>query len=194
MAVVVFLVCSGFVAHDRFTWCLEVSWVALGLLVLAALAADRVRLTPLLRLGLMLHAFILIYGGIYTYEFVPLGDWMKDAFGFARNHYDRIGHFAQGFFPALLLREVFTRSRAANGVGWTELFVFLGCMAFTAFFELIEFGTALAFGQASNAYLGSQGDIWDAQWDMLFCGVGALASIFFLGPLHWRQLCRLFRV
>lgn len=189
--VTLFLLGSGLLTRDYFTWTLEVSWVVVGLLPLAVLAARGTRLTSLLRWGLFVHAIILIYGGLYTYELTPAGEWARHLFGSDRNHYDRLGHFAQGFIPALLWREVFIRSRATSDPGWTEFFVFMCCMAFTAMFELIEFATALAFGDASTAYLGSQGDIWDAQWDMLFCGFGALTSIVLLSRAHRRQTRRL---
>ena len=109
---------------------------------------------------------------------------MKELFGFERNHYDRIGHFAQGFIPAVLIREVLMRHHVVNGLGWLEFVVFAGCMAFTGIFEIIEFAAAKLLADASHAYLGSQGDIWDAQWDMLLCGVGAALSILIFRRLH----------
>jgi len=179
-----FLVVSGVNPHDRFTWLLEISWVAAGLILIIALFRKGITPTTLLAWMLMLHAFILIYGGWYTYERVPFGDWMKEVFGFERNHYDRIGHFAQGFIPAVLIREVLVKHRVVNGWGWLEFMVFAGCMAFTGIFEIIEFGAAVIFGDASDAYLGSQGDVWDAQWDMLLCAMGTVVSILLFRRLH----------
>ena len=190
-AVLIFLAVSAIAPADRLTWCLETAWVTLGLTVCAVLYFRKIPMTSLLQLALCIHAGILIYGGWYTYELTPLGEWMKDIFGFTRNNYDRIGHFAQGFFPAVLYREVIFRNNAARKNWWAELFVFAMCMAFTAFFEEIEFLAAVTLGNASDAYLGSQGDIWDAQWDMLYCGIGALFSIIFLRIPHIRALEKL---
>lgn len=108
--------------------------------------------------------------------------------GWQRNHYDRIGHFAQGFLPAILYREVLVRSRVLSAGRWLELIVFAGVMAFTALFELLEFGAALSMGHSADAFLGSQGDPWDAQWDMFYCGIGGLLSILLLARWHGRQL------
>ncbi len=187
-----FLVASGIAPADRLTWWLEISWVIVGLAALPVLGHLRIRLTRSLQVALFLHAAILIYGGWYTYELVPLGEWMKDAFGWQRNHFDRIGHLAQGLFPAVLAREVLVRRRATTSGFWRELFIFALCMAFSAIFELIEYGSALVFGDASAAYLGSQGDVWDAQNDMLMCGIGALACIAAWRPFHLRELRRRF--
>lgn len=189
--VALFLVVSGIRPVDRFTWWLEVSWVIAGLAVVAMLWWRGVRFTWSLKVAMVVHAAVLIYGGWYTYEQVPLGEWMKGAFGFTRNHYDRLGHLAQGLFPAVLARELLVRKRAVNGRPWLELFIFCACLAFAAAFELLEYGAALAFGSASDAYLGSQGDVWDAQHDMLCCAIGALATIAFWGPFHGRELAGL---
>jgi putative membrane protein len=182
------LVLSGLRPHDRFTWWLEAGWVMAGLVIVALLWIRRVRMSPLLKVAAFLHAVILLYGAAYTYELVPLGEWMKEWFAWDRNHYDRIGHFAQGFFPVILYREVLVRYEAVNGRAWRETIVFGAALAFTAIFELLEFGTALALGATADAFLGSQGDIWDAQWDMLFCGIGAAISIVFLAPVHYALL------
>jgi putative membrane protein len=183
-----FLIITGVNPYDRFTWLLEISWVAAGLVLIIILSRKGTVPTNLLAWMLTLHAFILIYGGWYTYERVPLGDWMKEMFGFERNHYDRIGHFAQGFIPAVLIREVLMKHHVVNGWGWLEFVVFAGCMAFTGIFEIIEFAAAKFFADASDAYLGSQGDVWDAQWDMLLCAVGTIVSILLFRRLHIRLL------
>lgn len=182
------LAASGISPADRFTWCLEIPWVAVGIIVCGILWNRKIYLTNILKLALFFHALILIYGAWYTYELVPLGEWMKDVFGFTRNNYDRIGHLAQGFFPAILFREIIFRNNAAKKGVWTEIFVFSACMAFTAIFELIEFASALAFGHGADAFLGSQGDVWDAQWDMTMCGIGAIISIIALRKEHLREL------
>lgn len=185
---VVFLIVSGINPQDRFIWLLEVSWVIVGLGVLGYLGLKGIPLSTPLKAALFIHAIILIYGGWYTYELTPLGKAISTLFSFERNHYDRLGHFAQGLFPAMLYREVLVRAKIVTGKWWRELFVFALAMAFTALFEIIEFAVALVFGAASNAYLGSQGDIWDAQWDMVYCGLGAIVCIVFLSRWHCRMI------
>jgi putative membrane protein len=134
------------------------------------------------------HAVILMVGGHYTYAEVPLGFWMQRAFGFARNHYDRIGHFAQGFVPAILAREILWRRGVVRGRGWLFFLVTCVCLAFSAFYELVEWWTAELTGSAATAFLGTQGDPWDTQWDMCFALVGALAAQLALGRVHDRQM------
>jgi putative membrane protein len=190
LATVGFLLISGIAPHDRFTWCLETCWVWVGLVLVAVLWRRGTQLTTSLKIALCLHAAVLIWGGWYTYERVPLGEWMKVAFGFTRNHYDRIGHFAQGLFPAVLAREVLFRNRVTPSRWWREAFVFSICMAFTGIFEIVEYLTAVAFGSASDAFLGSQGDVWDAQNDMILCGIGTIVSLLVWGPFHLRELVR----
>jgi len=182
------LIASGIAPHDRMTWCMEVPWIFVGLGIVAWLHLKGIRISGLLGWALFIHALILIYGGYYTYEQAPPGFWMQDIFGFTRNHYDRIGHFAQGFCPAILYREVLYRNNVVNGNKSLEIIVFACCMAFTAMFELIEFASALMFGNASTLYLGSQGDVWDAQWDMVFCGIGGIMSIITLSRAHKKQM------
>lgn len=176
--------------HDRFTWFLEVAPVLIGLPLLVA-TRRRFPLTALAYLLLTGHAIILMVGGRYTYAEVPLGFWLQDAFGFARNHYDRIGHVAQGFVPAIVARELLVRRSPLRGGRWLSLVVISLCLAFSALYELIEFGTALATGEAAEAFLGTQGDVWDTQWDMLMALLGAVAALAILSPAHDRQLRRL---
>ena len=186
--VIIFLILSGIMAHDHFTWTLEVSWVIIGLGILAWMKTRGKSITWILGTGLFIHALVLIYGGWYTYEKVPLGFWLSDLFNFERNHYDRIGHFIQGFVPAILCREVLVKNDVVASRKWRELIVFAFIMAFTGIFELLEFGAAQAFGQGADAFLGSQGDVWDAQRDMLMCGIGGILSIVLLAKWHERQL------
>ncbi|MBT3200050.1 MAG: DUF2238 domain-containing protein [Phycisphaerales bacterium] len=188
--VIGFLILSVINPHDFFTWVLEVSWIIVGLGVLAVLNFKGKSPSRLLSVCLALHSIILIYGAWYTYELTPLGDYCRELFGSSRNHYDRLGHFAQGFFPAVLLRELLIRNKVVNGRYWREGLIFAGVMAFTAIFEIIEFSAALAFGNDASAYLGSQGDIWDAQWDMVLCGIGGVASIIMLANWHEKLLGR----
>lgn len=180
--------CVG--VHDRFTWFLEVvpALVAIPILVFTY---KRFPLTPLAYRLILLHACILMLGGHYTYAEVPLGYWMKDTFGFARNHYDRIGHFAQGFVPAILAREMLLRKTPLKSGGWLFFLVTCVCMAISAFYEFIEWWTAIATGAASDAFLGTQGDPWDTQWDMFFAFVGSLTAQITLSRYHDRQIAAL---
>ncbi len=187
---VVALVVSGIGPKDRLTWLLEVAPVLIGAPILVA-SAKRFPLTPLLYLLLFFHALVLMLGGHYTYAEVPLGEWAKEAFGFARNHYDRLGHVTQGFVPAILAREILLRKSPLRPGGWLRLSVTSICLAFSALYELIEWATALLSGEAATAFLGTQGDIWDTQWDMYLALCGALLAQALLSRLHDRQLARL---
>ena len=184
------LAISGIHPHDRFTWFLEVMPILITVPILAATYA-RFRLTPLLYRLIFAHALILMIGGHYTYAEVPIGYWMQDLFGFARNHYDRIGHLAQGFVPAILAREVLLRRSPLVPGKWTFFLVVSVCLAFSAVYELFEWWTALATGEAATAFLGTQGDEWDTQWDMFFALVGAVSAQLTLASVHDRQLSRL---
>lgn len=183
------LLWSGIAPHDRITWWLEVSPVLIGAPLLLA-TARRFPLTPLLYGLLFAHAVILMVGGHYTYARVPFGFWMQDAFDFARNHYDRIGHLAQGFVPAILAREILLRRTPLVPGGWLFLLVLSVCLAFSAFYEMLEWWTALLGGIAATDFLGTQGDVWDTQWDMFLAGVGASAALLLLSRLHDKQLAR----
>ena len=187
LSLVVFLVLSGIHPHDFFTWVLEVFPILIGVPILIRVY-PRFRFTRLVYTLLWLHAIILMVGGHYTYAQVPLGFWMEHAFGFTRNHYDRIGHFAQGFIPALLAREIFIRTSPLRGSRWLPFVVVCFCLAFSAFYELIEFWTALASGSAATDFLGTQGDPWDTQWDMQLALIGAIVSLLTLSRVHDRQL------
>jgi putative membrane protein len=136
---------------------------------------------------LFLHALILMLGGHYTYAEVPLGYWMKETFGFARNHYDRIGHLAQGFIPAMLTREILLRLSPLHPGKWLFFLVTCVCLAVSASYELIEWGTAVATGEAASAFLGTQGDPWDTQWDMFLALIGAVSAQLLLARIHERQ-------
>jgi len=186
------LAVSGVGPKDRFTWLLEVAPVLIGAPILVA-TARRFSLTPLLYRLLFLHALVLMLGGHYTYAEVPLGEWAKEAFGLARNHYDRLGHLMQGFVPAILAREVLLRRSPLVPGGWLRLAVTSVCLAFSALYELIEWATALATGEAATAFLGTQGDVWDTQWDMFLALCGALLAQALLSRLHDRQLAALAR-
>ena len=184
------LAVSGIGPKDRFTWLLEVAPVLIGAPLLVA-TARRFPMTPLLYRLLLLHALVLVLGGHYTYAEVPLGEWAKEAFGFARNHYDRLGHLTQGFVPAILSREILLRRSPLAPGGWLVVLVTAVCLSFSALYELVEWGTALATGAAADAFLGTQGDPWDTQWDMFLALCGALLAQALLSRLHDRQLARL---
>ncbi len=178
---------SGIGPHDRFTWFLEVAPVLIGVPILVYLY-PRFRFTRLVYTLIWVHAVILMIGGHYTYAEVPFGFWMQETFGFARNHYDRIGHFAQGFVPAMLAREIFIRRSPLRGSRWLPFVVVCFCLAFSALYELIEFWTALASGEAATDFLGTQGDVWDTQWDMQLALIGAVTALAMLAGRHDREL------
>ena len=190
--VLVALVISGLEPADRATWILEVAPVLIGVPLLVALWR-RAPPSRLLAWLLSAHALILILGGHYTYAMVPPGFWVQEALGLARNHYDRLGHLAQGFVPAILAREVLLRCSVLERGGWMFLLVTCVVLAFSAFYELLEWWTALAAGSAATAFLGTQGDVWDTQWDMFLALVGALAAQLLLARAHDRSLREVFR-
>jgi len=187
VVVLVVLVWSGIQPADRFTWLMEVFPVLIAVPLLLA-TYRRFRFTPLVYTLMAIHACILMLGGKYTYAQVPLGFWMERSFGFARNHYDRIGHFAQGFVPALIGREILVRLSPLRGSRWLPFVVLAFCMAISAFYEFIEWWTALATGSAAEAFLGTQGDPWDTQWDMFLAFVGAISALVLLSRYHDKQL------
>lgn len=172
---------------DRATWWLEAIPVVVALPLLAW-TRNRFPLTRLAYYLIFVHAVILVVGAHYTYARVPLGFWMADWFDFSRNHYDRIGHLAQGFVPAILAREILWRTGVVTRRGWLFFLTTCFCLAFSAFYELIEWWTALVGGDGSIEFLGTQGDVWDAQWDMMMALIGAIAAQLLLGRLHHRQI------
>ena len=184
------LIVSGIGPHDRLTWVLEVLPILIGFPILIA-TFTRFRLTPLLYRLIFLHALILMIGGHYTYAEVPAGFWVQDMFDLARNPYDRLGHLAQGFIPAILAREILLRRTPLTRGGWLFALVTAVCLAFSAFYELTEWAAALALDQSADAFLGTQGDPWDTQWDMFLALIGALAAQISLGRLHDRQMARI---
>jgi len=175
---------------DRFTWFLEVLPVLVGLPLLAV-TYRRFPLTSLAYSLIAAHAVILMVGGHYTYAQVPLFNWIRDTFGLARNHYDRLGHFAQGFVPAILAREVLLRRTPLRRGGWLLTIVISICLAISALYELFEWAVAVATGTAADAFLGTQGDFWDTQKDMAMCLVGAVSALLILSRAHDRSLFRL---
>jgi putative membrane protein len=184
------VVISGIGPHDWTTWFLEAFPVILGAPLLVA--TYRVfPLTPLLYRLLLLHGLILLLGAHHTYAQVPLGFWLQDLMDLSRNPYDRIGHFAQGFVPAILAREILLRRSPLVPGKWLFVLVTSVCLAFSAFYELIEWWAALAGGGAADAFLGTQGDVWDTQWDMFTALIGAMVAQLMLRALHDRELADL---
>ncbi len=181
------LVASGIQPHDRATWVLEVLPVAIGVPLLVVLH-PRFRFTPLAYRLVFLHALILMLGGHYTYARVPLGFWVQDLLDLSRNHYDRLGHLAQGFVPAVLAREVLLRRLPLRPGKWLFFLVSSVCLALSACYEFLEWWAALIGGEAAEAFLGTQGDVWDTQWDMFLALVGAVSAQLLLARTHDRQL------
>ena len=172
---------------DTFTWLLEVAPAVIGLLVLLA-TRKSFPLTGLVYSLILVHCVILMVGAHYTYAEVPLFDWIRDAFGLARNNYDKLGHFAQGFIPAMVAREVLVRKDVITGRAWLNFLVVCFCLALSAFYELIEWAVAEITGGSAEAFLGTQGYIWDTQSDMALALTGAVVALLLLGGLHDRQL------
>ncbi|MFZ5635382.1 MAG: DUF2238 domain-containing protein [Pseudomonadota bacterium] len=181
------LAVSGIAPKDRLTWLLEVIWV-IAAIPLIALSWRGFPLTRLLCWLLAAPALVLIHGGAYTYAETPLGFWLRDTFGFERNPWDRVGHLMQGFVPAILARELLLRRTPLRRGGWLIYLVLAACLSFSAFFELIEWWAALVYGADADAFLATQGDQWDTQWDMFLCLCGAAASLLLWSRLHDRQL------
>ncbi len=187
IATFVALVMSGINPYDRATWWLEVAPVLIAVPILIA-TYKRYPLTLLLYALLFLHGLILILGGHYTYARVPLGFWMQDVFDFSRNNYDRIGHFAQGFVPAILVREILIRFSPVGHSRWLFILVTSVCLAISAFYELIEWWVAVIAGGGAQQFLGTQGDVWDTQWDMFLALSGAIIAQLTLGRYHDKQI------
>lgn len=190
LVVAVGLAWSGLAPYDRTTWWLEIFPILIGAPLLVA-THRRFPLTPLLYTLLAIHAVILMVGGHYTYARVPLGFWAQEVFGFARNHYDRLGHFAQGFIPAILAREILLRTSPLRPGKWLFVLVAAVCLAFSACYEFFEWAAAVTGGESAEAFLGTQGDVWDTQWDMFMALIGAIVSQLVLSRVHDRALAKL---
>lgn len=176
--------------RDPAVWALEAAPVIIAAGVLAA-TYRHFPLTTLAYLAIWLHSVILLIGAHYTYAEVPLFNDLRDMFGLARNHYDRVGHFAQGFFPAIVAREILLRASPLRPGKWLFFLIVCVCLAISAFYEIVEWWTALISHDGAVAFLGTQGDVWDTQWDMFLALVGAVASQILTGPTHNRALGRL---
>ena len=183
----VVLVWSGINPKDQFTWFLEVLPAILGIVALT-ITYNSFRLTNLVYILILIHCVILMVGGHYTYADVPLFDYLKDLMGSSRNNYDKLGHFAQGFVPALITREIILRKNIINGHNWQNFFIICFCLGFSAFYELIEWWVALISGQGAVEFLGTQGYIWDTQSDMAVALLGAVIALIGLSRYHDKQL------
>lgn len=184
------LVASGIAPYDRLTWFMEVLPALIAAPVLMA-TRGRLPLTPLVYALIAVHGLILIYGGAYTYARTPFGFWLQEMLGFARNPYDRIGHLAQGFVPAMVARELLLRVFGICGRKILFFLVVCVCLAISAFYELIEWWAALLIGAEADEFLATQGDVWDTQWDMFLALIGVVAAQLLLGRWHDRQLGQL---
>ena len=181
------LVWSGIAPKDTVTWMLEVAPAVAGAIILLV-TRKRFPLTRLAYALILVHCVILMVGGHYTYAEVPVGDWFRDFFDPPRNNYDKLGHLAQGFVPAVITREVVIRLNVFNSPAWRNFFIVCFCLAVSAFYELIEWWVALMSDEAADAFLGTQGYAWDTQSDMFFALIGAVLALALLGRLHDRQL------
>ena len=184
------LLVSGIAPHDRLTWLLEVIPVIIAVPLLVFTRA-RFPFTGLVYGLIAWHAAVLMLGGHYTYAEVPLGNWVRDALGQARNNYDRLGHFTQGFVPAMVAREILLRRTPLQRGGWLFFLVTATCLAISACYEFIEWWTAVAMGTGATDFLGTQGDVWDTQWDMFTALLGSILAQVAISRLHERQLSRL---
>ncbi|HEY1583563.1 MAG TPA: DUF2238 domain-containing protein [Chthoniobacterales bacterium] len=186
-AVAIIFAWSGWNPYDRFTWWLEVTPGIIGAAVLIY-TYSRFRFTTLVYTLIMLHIMLLCVGGHYTYARVPLFTWIEPFFGWHRNHFDRLGHFFQGFVPALIARELFVRLRVVSSGDWRFFIIILICVGISGLYELVEWATALAAGAASDAFLGTQGDVWDTQEDMFMALIGSICALFFMSRWQNRQM------
>jgi putative membrane protein len=187
----ILLVWSGLHPADRFTWVLEVAPIFIVSAVLLSVYR-RFYFSRLVCCLMAAHAIVLLIGGHYTYANVPLFNWIRDSLHLVRNHYDRLGHFMQGFVPALISREVMLRRGVLKRGPWLNFLVICICLAISAFYELIEWQAAVWTGTKADAFLGSQGDVWDTQWDMALALIGATASVFLVRRAHDRSMNKLF--
>jgi putative membrane protein len=181
------LVWSGLHPKDSLTWMLEVLPAIVGFSILIA-TRNKFPLTRLAYVLILFHCVILMVGGHYTYAEVPLFDWIRDWFDLERNNYDKVGHFVQGFAPAIVAREILVRKKVVSGKGWLAFIIVSVCLAISAFYELIEWWVAIMSGESAEAFLGTQGYIWDTQSDMMYALTGAIMALLLLSRWHDRQI------
>jgi len=184
------LLWSGINPKDYPTWMLETAPAVIALIVLVA-TRRKFRLTDLAYNLILIHSLILMIGAHYTYAEVPLFDWLQDVFNLERNNYDKVGHLAQGFIPAIIAREILIRNHVLLNLKWLNFFVICICLAISAVYELIEWSVALVSSEAAEAFLGTQGYIWDTQSDMAYALLGAMLALALLSDTHDRQMAKL---
>ena len=185
-----FLIWSGINPKDQFTWFLEVFPAIIGFVVMA-LTYKKFPLTSMLYILILMHSIVLMIGGHYTYAEVPLFDSFKEWFGFERNNYDKVGHFMQGFVPVMVAREITIRKKVFKDRSWMNFFIISFVLAFSAFYELIEWAVAIMSGEEAEAFLGTQGYIWDTQSDMAWALFGSVVALIFLSRVHDREIEKL---
>jgi len=184
---VIGFIVSGIQPHDYFTWILEVLPGIVGMVILV-LTFKKFQFTYLTYVFILVHCYILFIGGHYTYAQVPLFDWVREVFNQSRNNYDKVGHFAQGFIPAMVVRELFVRLAIVKRGNWVSFLTICVCMTISACYELFEWLVAVMSGQSSEAFLGTQGDVWDTQSDMLFALIGAICMVLFVSKYQDKQI------
>lgn len=181
---------SGINPHDYFTWFLEVFPAIVGVIILA-LTHRKFAFTAFTYWMILAHCYILFIGGHYTYAEVPLFSWLQDILHQTRNNYDKVGHFAQGFFPAAIIHEIFVRKQIINAKAWLNFLIVCVCLAISAGYEFLEWLVALLSGQSAEAFLGTQGYVWDTQSDMLYANIGAISMLVLLAKVHRTQIIKL---
>jgi putative membrane protein len=184
------LLISAINPHDYFTWFLEVFPAIIGIIVLS-LTFKKFQFTYVTYCFILVHCYILFIGGHYTYAEVPLFEWIKEVFHQSRNNYDKVGHFAQGFIPAMITRELFVRKEIVKPTTWLPFLTVCVCVFISVFYEFLEWFVAIASGQSADAFLGTQGYVWDTQSDMLYATIGATCMVMFLGKLQDKQIKQL---
>ena len=177
------LIWSGIKPHDYFTWFLEVIPALLALVILVT-TFKKFQFSNFIYDLILFHSIILMIGGHYTYALTPIGFWIQDLFDFSRNHYDRFGHLMQGFVPALVAHELIIRKNIIPDRKWMAFFVVFTILGLSAFYEFFEWGMSLATGESATAFLGTQGDVWDTQWDMFMCFIGSVLALTFFSKIH----------
>ena len=181
------LIISGINPHDYFTWFLEIFPVIIGGGILI-FTFKSFKFTDLTYIMIIIHCFILFIGGHYTYAEVPVFEWIKEVFHQSRNNYDKVGHFAQGFIPAFIIREIFIRKQVIPQVSWRDFLIVCTCISISAFYEFLEWFVAVFSGESAEAFLGTQGYVWDTQSDMLFATIGAISMLVFFGKWQKSQI------
>jgi putative membrane protein len=187
LIILLVLIWSGYHPHDQFTWLLEVLPAVIGIFVLL-FTYKKFPFSNMVYFLIAIHMIILMVGGHYTYAEVPIFNWLRDTFELSRNHYDRLGHLAQGFVPAMIAREILLRLSSLKPGKLLNFIIVCICLAISASYELIEFLVSVLTGTAAQAFLGTQGDVWDTQWDMLMALIGSVLALLSLSLLHDRQL------